>query len=368
MQKCSGFERQNGGNAERIYSELSPAIRRLAAEPNNWWRTRKRYGKLTEGLVRSYVSTRLRDIRLNGRGEADKAIEKLIFDKKREISGDILEFIKKNRAVWGQFLYDIASRFDTDALVGFFVPLIYGGVISRKNATGELLSAVRFDRQNENIRSDERLFASSGAIGECKRRGNTVIIIEGGVEEVYSDRLLSLYLSSPNEAFIIIERENNKNDSGRAFASGDASYKRETLVALGRAKNVFIVLSCEGKTERIRGKSGALSSYGIPHGFSVNASAMEKGRDNGLLQSVLSIKGGAVAVFDGGSSLIGAMGGTDPASVSAENILSILPSSLTDFLESPSLPVHLPDLFELLSVLQFIVSCGNVRGISTKLV
>ena len=350
------------GKVREIYSRLSPEIRKMAAAPDNWWRTRKRYGKLTENVIRSYISSRLRDIRLKGRAEADKVIEKMIFDKKRDIPSDFLEFIEKNRAVWGQFLYDTASRYDADALVGFFVPLIYGGILSRKNPMGEMLGAVRFESESGNTSLNEQIFRASGAIGEYKRRGITAIVVEGEANAIYSERLLSIYLSSPNEVFIIIEREvDSLGVEKRTFSPGDAAYKRGVLNALSRSKNVFVVLDANDDEARIRGKSGALSSYGILHGFR-SGSAMKK-EEGYLLRSATIKKGSALAIFDGSLSLADSFGDFKLSRMSAENIIALAPKALIDFLTSPSFPVYLGDLYELLCVLQFVISCGNLREI-----
>lgn len=345
-------------NASNIYSKLSPLIKTMAAKPDNWWASRKRYGKLTENLIRSYVSSRLRDIKLKGRAESDKAIEKLISDKKRELPTDILRFVEQNRSVWAQFLYETASRLDNDALVGVFVPLIYGGVISRKNSSGEMFGVVDFDSRNDKKTINERINNAISAIYELKRRGITAILIYGDPNEIYSERLLSLYLSSPTEVFIIVERESNANEKGGYNReSGKAAYKREILAALGRAKNVFIILDGDG--EEMKGKSGALSSYGVLHGFS--ASLGEK-------IARAAQKGSAVAIFDRSISLDGVLTGVSRAKISSDSILSLMPGSIISFASHPSLPICLPDLFELLLVVQFANSCSNVREIIRILV
>ena len=58
-------------NANVAYAKLIPVIQMMAKRSDNWWSLRKRYGKLTENLIRGYILSRLRDIRL-------KVVRKLI--------------------------------------------------------------------------------------------------------------------------------------------------------------------------------------------------------------------------------------------------------------------------------------------------
>ena len=126
---------------------------------------------------------------------------------------------------------------------------------------------------------------------------------------------------------------------------------------LGRSKNVFIILDGEG--ELARGKSGALSSYGILHGLSEKTC--------GNVDQWMK-KGSLVAIFDRSTSIVAELGGVDPMKMSADNILSAMPRSISSFVSAPSFPLRLPDVIELLLVGQFVNSCGKVSKMAQILV
>lgn len=351
---------------EALVKQIEPMIKRLSDDPRSWWQTRKRYSKLNESLIKSYVVSKLRDVRAKGRAEADKFIEKLVSSKKNELPGEILEFISKNKSVWADFICKIASTQDIEALTGFFVPFIYGGISSRKNMTGELFGIVDFDENAAKTLQNERIAKAIRALTDFKQRGISVILIEGCANDVYSKQMLSAYRGSPNEAFFIIERE--ENGKRGELVSGQSAYDRFVLSELCAAKNVFVVLdpkesgSSDGSALQeswAAGKSRALSSYGILHGI---------WGDFGGGLGVSRTKGSCLALFDSKACLNSAIGGSFQMPTRGDEILSVVPRRVKDFLTSPALPMHLPNLYGLLLISQFVITAGKISDIQRIIV
>lgn len=352
--------------SEALEKQIEPMIKSLSDNPRGWWQNRKKYSKLNESLVKSYVVSKMRDVKVKGRAEADKFIEKLIFGKKNELPGEILEFISKNKSVWSDFICKIASTQDIEALAGFFVPFIYGGISSRKNMTGELFGIIDFDENNTQTSQNERIIKALRALTGFKQRGSSAILIEGCANDVYSKQMLSAYRGSPNEAFFIIEREENGKNG--ELVSGQSAYDRFVLSELCAAKNVFVVLdprksgSSDGSALQeswAAGKSRALSSYGILHGI---------WGDFGGCLSVSRAKGSCLAVFDHKACLNSAIGGSFQIPTRGDEILSLVPRQVKDFLASPALPMHLPNLYGLLLISQFAITAGKISNIQRIIV
>lgn len=353
-------------NVAELLTRIESAIKVLSADPRNWWRNRKKYSRLSENIIKSYVLSKLRDVRMKGRAEADRFIEKQILGKKTDFSSEILSFMSKNRGIWADFIYKVAATQDIEALTGFFVPFIYGGLISRKNMTGEAFGVVEFGKNDSKIPQSERIMNAIRAIDGLKRQGISVILIEGRPNTIYSRQMLSMYRGSPSEAFIIIEREEKEDNA--ALESGKSTYDREILSELCAAKNVFILLdpknseqtnsasSCDVRTV---GKSRALLSYGILHGT---------WRDFGDSLDVSGKKGSGLIVFDCKMSLNGVLGGALTMPKRTDEIFDLIPRPIVDFLTSPSLPIRLPSLYELLIPSQFILTAGKMREIRREIV
>lgn len=313
---------------DRLARDCGFDVQRLANQ-------RKRHNKLSESFVRSYISSRLKDVRFGGRSEADKIIDKLIAGKRMELSEEIANIIAQNRAAWANFAYRIASTLDIEALTGFFVPFIYGGIITRKNATGEMVGVINISKNQAYTDKNARLFAITNEIERLRRRGVGIIVIFGESSEIYSDRMLSIYQGSRNECFLIVEKLEGEAENGSE--TRESLYGREVLSALCRAKNVFVVLGYDLVGEGdIPARSRALSSYGILHGAYVSGSAAK------TIQKLE--KGSCIAIFD--------------------SKFSFKSGFYTDFVSDPHFPVVLPDLFEGLRSLQYFNSFGAITMLS----
>ena len=351
--------------AEVVLRQIEPVVRKLSLDPRGWWQNRKRYSRFNENIAKSYVLSKLREIKMKGRGEADRFVEKLISNRKSDMPRDMASFIGKNRSVWADFIYRTAARLDPETLARFFVPFVYGGIISRKNVSGETFGVIDFEKSKENIPKNNRIMNAIGKIEGFWRRGISVIIIEGVAEMIYSPEMLSLYARSPSEAYIIIERETSEKNT---LVSGKSAYDRVVLTKLGGAKNVLVLLSpnnvggaveVAASNDWLTGKSRALSSYGILHGICDHID--EKSCDRCKQGSVLSL-------FDSKISLDSVVGDSLDLAKRANGVFDVLPREVVEFLTSPALPVRLPDLYELLTVSQFIISGANIRQIRTEFV
>lgn len=352
--------------SEALIKQIEPMIKRLSGDPRGWWQTRKKYSKLNESLIKSYVVSKMRDVRTKGRAESDKFIEKLISGKKNEIPSEALRFIRENKSVWSDFICKITSTQDIEALAGFFVPFIYGGILSRKNMTGELFGIIDFDENNTQTSQNERIIKAIQAITSLKQRGISVILVEGRASEIYSRQMLSIYRGSPNEAFFIIEREENGKKG--EIISGQSVYDRFVLSELCAAKNVFVILdpkesdSSGGSASQeswAAGKSRALSSYGILHGI---------WGDFGGGLSVSRAKGSCLAVFDHKACLNSVLGVSFWIPECGDEILTLIPRQIKDFLVSPVLPMRLPNFYGLLLISQFAITAGKISNIQRTIV
>ena len=394
-------------NVAELLTQVESAIKELLLNPRNWWQNRKRYSRLSENIAKGYVLSKLRDVRMRGRGEADKFIDKMIFGKKPEVPSEILAFMQKNRGVWADFIFKVAAALDPEALTGFFVPLVYGGVISRKNMSGEAFGIVEFGENDSKTPQSERIMRAIRAIDSFKRQGISIILIAGVANTIYSKQMLSMYRNSPNEAFIIVERESEKD--GAMLESGKSAYDRTVLIELCAAKNVLVLLDSKDSYQangvssrgaRTAGKSRALSSYGILHGVWSNfadrssiiddKSSQNYGKSGNLSanSSEISGKGSCFITFDRGSTLKASVNGllkipkrteeaikpmmsaenTIKLVTSTEDVIKLIPRPVVDFLASPTLPIRLPDLYELIIISQFILTAGKIRNIRKEIV
>ena len=305
---------------------------------------KKSYSRLTEGLIRRYIWTHLRDVRFGGLAEANKMMDKLISGKKLDLSPEVIDFLRKNRDSWTNFAYKLASTLDSDALIGFFVPFVYGGLLSRKNSVGETIGLINIESNIQKTYDNKRFYAISDAINRFKRRGIGIIAVVGAPNEIYSPQMLSLYQNSKNECFIAIEREESSDPTRKSSVSG--AYAREVLVGISRAKNVFIVLNDEASDHAIRSK--ALSSYGILHGICTDGNA----------QNIISElrQGSMLAIFDRNITFDALISDDLLRHGELSSILNAPSSVFLPFLASPKLPFILPELFEALNVIQYINS------------
>ena len=329
---------------------LNKLIAFSGSNPKISQKPRKRYSRLSESLVRTYLLSHLRDIRIGGRETADKMINKLILSKNQEISPKMLEFIIKNRSAWVEFIYKISASLDIDALVGFFVPFIYGGIVSRKNPAGEIFGILNIEQNGADLSQSGRFSAILSAIEDLRRRGASVIVVVGNDGDVYAPQMLSVYQASKNESFVIIEKETAQR------TASDGEYKREALIALSRSKNVFVIVGSDtnGESSRILARSRALSSYGILHGiFSDNIDKNE---------ALALKKGSAMAVF----------GRKNDLSEVVSELLSLVTNGaavdpLADgFFSHPSLPIALCEPLELMCAIQYVNSGGKMSKIIAK--
>ena len=313
--------------------------------------SRKRYSKLNEGIIRGYMASHLKDIQLRGRDEAKKTINKLISNKKGKVDPEIIDFVSQNIYSWTNFAYSVASMLDNDALIGFFVPFIYGGLLSYKNMTGEAIGIVNIQENDGKLAKNARFSRIACAIAEIKGRGVGIIVVSGVPGDIYSAPLLNLYQSSQGECFIIIER----NDS--SFETPNTAHKsiygREVLSALNRSKNVFIILDEEASD--ITARSKALSSYGILHGAFA-------GEENKKPLSVTE-KGSFIAFFDQKLSLETLILKKISDFTDINDIAKVFPPSFMGFLASPRLPLKLPDLMQTLCAIQYATSGGKLDKI-----
>ena len=328
--------------------KLDKILSRIVADPKSKWNNKKRYSKLNESLIRGYILSHLRDVRVGGRAEADKMMNKLISGKKVELSGETIKLLTKNRNALTDFACSLVSRLDSEALTGFFVPFIYGGLFSCRNVSGEIAGIVNFESGGRKITSDDGDFAALNAVERLKRRGIGIIVVIGRPSDIYSMKMLSLYQRSRSECFIIIEK-----GAGEGNSSGErreSLYGREVLSGLCRSKNVFLVL--DGSTTDVILRSRALSSYGILHGAFVD------GRDQKMITELK--RGSAIAIFDRNISLDSLISDDLTGMGLKCDVVGALPTSLLAFLSSPSLPFVLPNLFDALSAMQYIKSNGGV--------
>lgn len=337
-----------------LRQKLDKILSKIVADPKSKWNNKKRYSKLNESLIRGYILSHLRDVRMGGRTEADKMMNKLISGKKVELSGETIELLTKNRNALTDFACSLVSRLDSEALTGFFVPFIYGGLFSYKNASGEIVGIVNFESGGKKMTSGEGDFAALNAVERLKRRGIGIIVVIGRPSDIYSMKMLSLYQQSRSECFIIIEEG---TDEG--VLSGDrreSLYGREVLIGLSRSKNVFLVL--DSSTPEVILRSRALSSYGVLHG------AFADGRDQKMITELK--RGSSIAIFDRNISLDSLISDDLTGKRLKGDVIGALPTSLLAFLSSPSLPFVLPNLFDALSALQYIKSNGGAAGLAVK--
>lgn len=370
-----------------VLEKMKPVVSKMAQQPNNWWQRRKRYSRLAANLAKAHIIGRLNEIKFKGSSEARKSIEKRILSKKTELPREIIEIVDQNKAKWSNFIYDLAAKYPSEKLAGFFVPFIYGGFMTQRNASGEAFGIVDFSTDKQKYREigiNERILNAARTIEQLKSRGICSIIVEGDRDEVYSRELRRIYYNSPDNVFIIFERE-----GGEAPIGGQSAYPRDMLTELGHINNIFVILEPRESREKIQTTSGwfdashkALQSYGIPHGISTSAA---KASDNGciaifdsafsfekLLDSELLREYNAEKIVDrigreehqrfGKRTGHTFEGGSYNPEIA--KIISLLPSELFDFIKNPKSPVVLPNFYALCVIAQYFLSAGRISDVT----
>lgn len=205
---------------------------------------KRRFSRLTFNISKSYVKNKLNEIRLYGSREADKLMERLTPQPKSSADVIIQNAIKINRGRIKRLLCEIASECDADAVSGFFVPFIYGGIVSCKSSTGETTLFVDFSPRNRDSGPNDlkkSILRASGAIFRAKHKGISVISVRGSRDEIFSAEMCRAYADSPEQAFILVERCGSVT-----VESGDIAYDKGITDRLRQLKNIFVLIESDG--------------------------------------------------------------------------------------------------------------------------
>ena len=387
---------------------------------------RKKYNRFTTNMVKSYVRTKAKEISLKGPVEAEKTIEKLVIGPSGEVENPILLEIIKNKGAWGEFLGNLAKKYDIERLANFFTELIYGIMISKRNERGEIAARV-----NINGKQGERGFIRAvKAIKEAKMRGIGVFFLEGSTEDIFSAELYGLYNEMSDCIFFLLERSESDNDL--------KLYNDRTLNAIGGLNNIFVILELERgsavnesgakgmeniisdsqKTNILR-KSRALEQKKILFGAVVreNGANLRRDPEKYMLEKTINgaesekaenvkrdnicdaeykdllLNSSAIAVFEKersfgnevavllrnalsgiGYSLGDALREINSSSKKRtgkgknSRIFDIgfdfLPECMKKFIKEPDFPLILPEMCDILNVIQFVISGGKIDHIS----
>ncbi len=236
-----------GGNYTFL-NEIKPIVAEIRSLGGYSDPKKRRFSRLTFNVAKSYVKNKLNEIRLYGSREADKLIDRFISTPKDPYSAAIFKEIALRRSYIKRLLCDLASKCDGDAIAGFCVPFVYGGIVSSKGFAGETTKIIEFKQKNGDMDSNglkRRVLSASNSIFRAKNNGLSVMVIRGCAREIYSPEMCRAYSDSPEQAFILIE-----SCEEAWIEHGMATYEREVIERLRGIKNVFILIEYKKKGKR----------------------------------------------------------------------------------------------------------------------
>ena len=389
---------------ERIKISYKAPICELAYKTLNIQsKKHKKYSKLTHSIMNGFILSKLKDIRLKGSQRATAALMdaiKMPINKAEEIykaTGISAKGV-------GELIYRITKEYNLENLACFFGNLIYGGIIAPRNIYGYGVGAICFRESDEKpnandwpdnnyilLNSHERRI--SRAVGEVDRliaQGSGIIAICGDIDHIFAKEMLLKYKNEPDIAFILIETP--KPSEKAEIAEGVAAYPSHLFSSIDKLNNIMVIISeaMPGpdetkRAERMKYKSPcgkstwherklrALASYGILHG------ELECGTVGGADRSTrfgaplfsfrqeLSLESSELC--DKATSFLArdTWHGAGKESVDLniiKDLLGILPREVSELVRSPNLPIMMPGLFELLSVLQYFSTHGHLSSVN----
>ncbi len=230
-----------------VADEIKPIITKLMELRLYPDSKKRRFSRLTFNISKSYVKNKLNEIRLYGSREADKLIDRFTAPSNDPLKSIVVGEINRRRTNIKRLLCNLATEQDGERLACFFVPFIYGGIVSLRNAMGESTRFIDFETTSGNIEPDllkKAILKASGAIFRAKNNGISIIIVRGRQNEIFSPELCRAYADSPEQAFILIER-----CADREICGGAAAYSRDVMERLHYAKNVFVLVEQGSEAE-----------------------------------------------------------------------------------------------------------------------
>ena len=289
---------------------------------NKQWRdARKSYNKLTAQFAQNAVRKKIIEIKRGGARAADELIDQITGDLTkngrktgREARGSfaesrLLSHISKNRGKWRNFIIEAAASVDVDTLSTFGVNFVYGGLMTSSTGGIGWASLLDITCKNGSISAD-RARKISETIFSGKSRGCMVWIVKGSGG--LTPEMLRIYRYHPECAFILCDFEHKGEDKtiGSDF---------EQLLKL---KNIALLADERDSAEMSNKLRRAGLLYMLGH-LSVDNIISSAG------------KGSAVSI----------------------------PKELSSFLESPSFPLRVGNIFEHANTIEALLSEGKSRVI-----
>jgi hypothetical protein len=297
---------------------------------NNSSFTRKGYSKLAAQIAKGAVKKKILTINHSGARAADEILDGIMenhkktsdfngFDGGRSENTSYLELtakrcIERNRAKWRNFLIELVSRFDHDAISCFGVNFVYGGLLTASVSNIGWASVIEIGANREGAAK-----IALETVMKGKARGNMVWIIKG--RELLSPEMRKIYLFNPECAFILNFCPSDDGDLSQMIGSAD----------LSKLKNILIL---------------------IPESCKRSLSCMQNHR---TLYAVTKDCPGSCA-------LTGFSKGEGDRIRNGEgSVRSELPRGVWSFLESPSLPIYADGMEDLFDDIENFISGGKSR-------
>ncbi len=300
-------------------NEMSMIYQNYSTDIGEFLKKRKRYSQFKQNFAKNYVVSRLKEIKLYGSRKAEELIENLC---KNDENGFLTDQMRKNKQFFVGLMCDIAQKYDPASVAGFFVPMIYGGVISAKNLTGEFVGMIKNGELSQ--------FAVYSALNRLRSRGISVVVIRGVAEDLFSSQMCRIYNENGDISFILIEES-----SKREVSYGESMYGREILSRFSSLKNIFVLADGGEAGRDILPRVRALESYKLPCGILTDDISTVELSKLSLSTLIFSRENSTFSYFH---------------SKNAQKL---------------TFPLCLPDVLDILTLAQYILSQGRVSSIGT---
>ena len=362
----------------------------------------KKYSKLTHSIMKGVVLSKIKDIRVKGTQRATQALMDVIKISPNEADG-VYKATGISISRLGELIYRITKEYNLENLACFFGNLIYGGIIAPRNAYGIGVSMICFEDSNEKRDASDifdqnyilpnaharRISRAAGEIERFVSQGSGIVAICGELEYIFSKEMLFKYKNEPDIVFVLIETP--KSPEKTKITDGAAAYPSHLLGSIDKLDNIMVVISeaepdldelkrtgklvykeREGNGAWRERKLRALASYGIlcsellsgalegaEKSSSFGTPLFSFRRDLSLQSAKLCDR--AASFLESNTWRVEGKGSVDFNAI--KDILHTVPQELSELIRSPDLPIKMPNLFELLSVLQYFSTFARTSSV-----
>ena len=388
-------------SVDRIKISFDVKICKLAYKiSDNEGKKHKKYSRLTHSIMNNYILSKLKDIKIKGAQRAREALMD-VMKMPMNAADELYKTTGISMTAAGELIYRIAKGYNLENLTVFFTNMVYGGMISRRDIYGEVVGVICFealgdDRASETpdrnyiAETSQRVRRAAREIDRLIGQGSGIVVICGVREQLFASEMLYKYKSNADIAFILIE---SPNLSERIRVEDRAAaYPEHLLSSIDKLNNIMVILSdakldLEGtrRSGRIKytavdgngawreHKHRALESYGILHGeYRLNSDGGE-GRASGFGEPVFSFRRDlslqSSEIYAKADDFVknncrAPRGKGEWGFKAINNALGALPADIAAIIRTPKLPMIMPDLFELLAILQYFATNGRLNSLT----